>query len=129
MTGAAWADDLALDGATAVARFTSGPGAGVPAITRNETGSGTAWYTSTKLDGEDLGRFVSDVLTDAGIAADLLPEGLEITTRATGTESYTFLINHSENAIAAPVRGTDLLTGEPSANEVPARGVMVVVGS
>jgi beta-galactosidase len=126
MTGAAWSDDLALDGATAIATFTSGPGAGIPAITRNEAGSGSAWYVSTKLDGDDLGRFVSDVLADAGIAAELLPDGLEITTRQTDSETYTFLINHSEVPIPSPTQGTDLLTGAASAADVPARGVMVV---
>jgi beta-galactosidase len=126
MTGAAWSDDLALDGATAIATFTSGPGAGIPAITRNEAGSGSAWYVSTKLDGDDLGRLVSDVLADAGIAAELLPDGLEITTRQTDSETYTFLINHSEVPIPSPKQGTDLLTGAASAADVPARGVMVV---
>jgi beta-galactosidase len=126
MTGAAWSDDLALDGATAIATFTSGPGAGIPAITRNGAGAGSAWYVSTKLDGDDLGRFVSDVLADAGIAAELLPDGLEITTRQTDSETYTFLINHSEVPIPSPTQGTDLLTGAASAADVPARGVMVV---
>jgi beta-galactosidase len=126
MTGAAWSDDLALDGATAIATFTSGPGAGIPAITRNEAGAGSAWYVSTKLDGDDLGRFVSDVLADAGIAAELLPDGLEITTRQTDSETYTFLINHSEVPVPSPKQGTDLLTGAASAADVPARGVMVV---
>jgi hypothetical protein len=81
------------------------------------------------LDADDLGRFVTDVLADAGIATELLPEGPEITTRQTESERYTFLINHSVGAITAPVQGVDLLTGEPSAREVPARGVMVVFRS
>jgi beta-galactosidase len=126
MTGAAWAEDLALDGAAAIASFTSGPGAGIPAITRNEAGSGAAWYTSTKLDNDDLGRFVTDVLADAGITAELLPEGLEITTRQTESESYTFLINHSEEPISSTVTGSDLMTGEAFAGAVPARGVSVI---
>ena len=129
MTGSAWSEDLALDGAAAIASFTSGPGNGIPAITRNERGSGTAWYTSTKLEQDDLGRFVSDVLADAGITAELLADGLEITTRRAGSDIYTFLLNHSEQPIASPVTGIDLLTGEPSAAEIPARGVSVVHSS
>jgi beta-galactosidase len=129
MTGSAWTEDLALDGAAAIASFSSGPATGIPAITRNELEAGTAWYTSTKLEHADLGKFVTDVLADAGIAAELLPEGLEITTRRAGSDTYTFLINHSEQPIAAPVVGFDLLTGEASASEVAARGVSVVLTS
>jgi beta-galactosidase len=129
MMGSAWSEDLALDGAAAVASFTSGPGAGIPAITRHQHGEGSAWYTSTKLDNDDLGRFVRDVLADAGIVTELLPEGLELTTRRNGSEIYTFLINHSEQPISAPVRGIDLLTGDPSAAEVAPRGVSVVLTS
>jgi beta-galactosidase len=126
MTGTAWSEDLALTGATAFATFTSGPAEGIPAITRNKAGAGQAWYVSTQIDGDDLGAFVTAVLDGAGISAALLPEGLEIVTRSNASESFTFLINHSEAPITSPVTGVDLMTGTASTGTVPARGVSVI---
>jgi beta-galactosidase len=126
MTGTAWTEDLALTGATAFATFTSGPAEGIPAITRNAAGAGQAWYVSTQIDGDDLGAFVTAVLDGAGISAALLPDGLEIVTRSNESESFTFLINHSEAPITSPVSGVDLMTGAASTGTVPARGVSVI---
>jgi len=126
MTASAWSEDLALEGATAIASFTSGPGAGIPAVTRNLVEAGTAWYTSTKLAADDLGSFVSDVLTGAGIGSELLPDGLEVIVRHGAEANFTFLINHSEATIAVSLDGRDLLSGAAFSGEVPARGVSVV---
>jgi beta-galactosidase len=35
--------------------------------------------------------------------------------RSNSTDSFTFLINHSDAEVEYPARGRDLLTGEPSA--------------
>ena len=44
-------------------------------------------------------------------AAPKPPEGLEVITRSTSTDSYTFLINHSDADAEYPATGRDLLTG------------------
>jgi beta-galactosidase len=114
--GAVWAEDIHAATATVVASYLDGPAASGPAITRNAFGGGTAWYVSTKLDGGDLTAVVLDAVRTAGLdAAPKLPEGLEVITRSSSTDKFTFLINHSDTDAQYPARGHDLLTGEPSA--------------
>ncbi|MDR6504686.1 beta-galactosidase [Arthrobacter oryzae] len=114
--GVVWAEDIHPATATVVASYLDGPAASGPAITRNAFGAGTAWYVSTKLDGGDLTAVVLDAVRAAGLeAAPKLPAGLEVITRSNSTDSFTFLINHSDAEVEYPARGRDLLTGEPSA--------------
>ena len=112
-----------------MASYLDGPAASGPAITRNAFGGGTAWYVSTKLDGGDLTAVVLDAVRTAGLdAAPKLPEGLEVITRSTSTDNFTFLINHSDADAEYPASGHDLLTGEPSARRsvIPGGTVRVI---
>lgn len=111
-SGTVWAEDIHVGSATVVSRYVDGPAASGPAITRNAFGRGTAWYVSTKLDDGDLAAVVLDAAGAAGIAtAPQPPQGLEVITRSTPTDHFTFLINHSDADAEYPASGTDLLTG------------------
>ena len=67
---------------------------------------------STRLDDGDLAAVVLDAAGAAGIATALQPpQGLEVITRSTPTDHFTFLINHSDADAEYPASGTDLLTG------------------
>lgn len=127
-TGTAWADDIVLRGAEAVARYASGPAAGGPAITRNAHGSGAAWYVSTRLDEDSLDALLADVLAEAGIATERAPEGLERVTRHGAGASYEFLVNHADAERTVAASGVELLTGATvdGSLTVPAGGVRVV---
>lgn len=109
-TGTAWADDIVLTTAEAVAGYVDGPAAGAPAVTRNALGAGTAFYASTKLTGDDLGGFVEATLLAAGLEFELLPDGVEVVTRESESERFTFVINHS--GAAASVNGISVPAGE-----------------
>lgn len=128
-TGTVWSEEIHAGSAEVLASFQDGPAAGGPALTRNKLGAGQAWYVATKLDGEDLAQLLADVVRGAGLEVrDGLPEGLEVVTRSTETENFTFLINHAAADAAFSGRGTELLTGEGIAASVvvPAGGIRVL---
>ena len=127
--GTVWAEDIHPGTATVVASYLDGPAATGPAITRNAFGGGTAWYVSTKLDGGDLTAVVLDAARTAGLEhAPKLPEGLEVITRSTDADNFTFLINHSDADAEYQAAGHDLLTGEPFAHTtvIPGGTVRVI---
>ena len=123
-----WADDIELEGADARVRYTDGPAAGGPAITRNAYGSGAAWYVSTRVDGGELAELVRTFLDDAGVPL-ASSTGLETVVRRGPDADFTFHINHSDGDIAATTSGErELLTGDDLAGTVvvPAGAVRVV---
>ncbi len=94
-------------------RYADGPLAGAPAITRNAFGNGAAWYVSTHLGQRASDRLIADMLAGAGVppVAPDSPPGLELVRRcADDGRSWLFVLNHSDNAHAISVRGTELLT-------------------
>ncbi|MFC7328426.1 beta-galactosidase [Marinactinospora rubrisoli] len=125
----AWAEAIDLTGAAAVHDYRDGPAAGRPAVTRHELGRGRAWYVSTRLTGQHLGRLLDGVLADAGVAVPAdLPADVEVVRRRRGGTEYLFAINHTGDEVKVPASGTDLLTGESCADTttVPPGGVRVV---
>ncbi|MGW3071549.1 beta-galactosidase [Kitasatospora sp. NPDC001132] len=117
-----WSEWIEAETAETLARYDSGALAGLPAVTRNRLGAGSAWYLSCHL-GTDLGAVLDPVLAEAGVGAELpgLPEGVEATRRhaADGT-GYLFLLNHGpvERRVPLDAPGTDLLTGTEAAAAV-----------
>ncbi|MFE4518777.1 beta-galactosidase [Kitasatospora sp. NPDC056783] len=119
-----WSEWIETEGAETLARYTSGPLTGLPAVTRHRYGAGSAWYLSCHL-GADVGPVLDLPLAEAGLNAELpgLPPGVEATRRhaADGT-GYLFLLNHGPEERQVPLRtpgtdpltGTDLLTGTPT---------------
>jgi beta-galactosidase len=128
--GDVWAEDVLPRGAEAVLRYLDGPAAGGPAVTRHRLGKGAAWYVSTRLAGDDLGRVLDQACADAGLAARAdLPAGLEVVRRDGAGASYLFLINHGEEDAEVPASGVDALTGAQCEGRacVPAGTVRVIV--
>jgi len=121
LTADTWAEDVALDGAEVVARYTDGPAIGGPAITRNTQGAGTAWYVSTRLDVDALAEVLRTVYREVGIIASAAPADLEVVCR-NGTEAdYVVAINHGADPAELDVDGVDLLTGKHATrHSVPA---------
>ncbi len=98
-SGSLWADAIHLEGAEPVATFADGRAAGEPAVTRHEFGFGSAWYVATDLDEASLGAVVDRTLQEAGIGADLLPDGLERVVRQGRDARFEFLLNHGDRDI------------------------------
>jgi len=124
-----WTELLHLDGATAVASYTDGPLPGVPAVTRNRFGDGTAWYLGTRLDGAATARLVDRLLADTGIEPPVAAvPGLEVVTRADEASTFVFLLNHTTADHDVDLEGRELITGETVAGSlrVPAGAVRVV---
>ena len=101
---------------------------GSPAITRRDVGRGTAWYLSADLDDEGLGALVDRILQETGVEpVARVSDGVEAVRRASSTDSYVFLINHTEEEAWAEATGTDLLTGTEHDGRVVLAGGAVAV--
>ena len=128
-SGDVWSERIVLDGATARRRFTDGPDAGAPAVTRHQLGAGVATYLGTRLHGDDLGRLLGQLLDDAEVTAvGDLPTEVEVVRRRGQDADYLFVINHSEHDATVPFSGTDLLSGKdlPAPAQVTAGDVLVL---
>ena len=128
-TGTVWSEEIHPGTATVLSRYTSGPAASGPAITRNDFGSGTAWYVSTKLDGGHLADVVLDAVRNAGIETGVQPPaGLEVASRSSEDGTFTFLINHTDADAQYPATGLNLLSGEAvgGSAHVPAGTICVI---
>ncbi|WP_328916153.1 MULTISPECIES: beta-galactosidase [unclassified Streptomyces] len=131
LRGTVWTEDVVPRGAEPVWTYTDGPAAGRPAVTRHMLGAGQAWYVSTRLTPEGLGR-VLDRACAGGRVPDRsgLPRDVEVVVRE-GTEyAYLFAINHTAAEAKVPLEraGTDLLGDERVAGSLalPAGAVRVV---
>ena len=123
-----WQEDIALEGAEVVARYTDGPGQNGAAITRNAHGEGIGWYVSTRPDAAGMAHLLAAVYEDAGVVAASQPEGLEVVTRRRDDATYLVAVNHLDEDASFDAAGTDLLTGTDvdGAVTVPAGGVAVI---
>ncbi|TWD84711.1 beta-galactosidase [Kribbella amoyensis] len=129
--GDLWSEKTHLRGATAVRTWSSGPVAGGPAVTRNVTGDGAAWYVGTRLDEDGTQRIVDAVLAETDVAPVVrdLPAGVEALRRqAEDGSSFLFLLNHGTEEVKVGATGKELLSATNCAGlvSVPAHGVAVV---
>ncbi|MET0302696.1 MAG: beta-galactosidase [Microbacteriaceae bacterium] len=127
LTADVWHEDLAITTAETVATYVDGPGAGLPAITRNSRGSGQAWYVSTRLDAAGMRTLMDAVYADAGLIASDLPEGVEVVTRRGDDADYVVVVNHRDDEATVPLTGTDLLSGAEASGSLRVAGGDVAV--
>jgi beta-galactosidase len=128
--GTVWSEDLQLTGAEAVATYLDGPAPGVPAVTRNKHGQGTAWYLATRLEQPGIDALVQRLLADAEVTPVVPPAaGLEAARRrAADGRSWVFLVNHGDDPLEVPVAGLDLVSARQTDGllRLAAGGVAVV---
>jgi beta-galactosidase len=132
-TASLWSERVALTGdAEAVTSYMEGPLAGIPAVTRNAYGTGTAWYLATRPDPETLGTLLDRIRTEAGVEpVRVTPEGVEAVLRRGTDADYLFLIDHAGTGAEVPVAAgaVELLSGERvlgGSVRVQAGGVVVI---
>lgn len=108
-------DLLHEEGAKALSTYEEDFYAGMPALTKNIFGKGSAYYVSTRSTQDFYQSFLSRVLEEAGVTGRLeLPQGVEGTVRENEKYRFIFLLNHTkdEKKIMIEKACTDLLTGE-----------------
>ncbi|WP_284642841.1 beta-galactosidase [Paenibacillus silviterrae] len=117
-----WADLIRLEGAEALAAFTSDFYAGSPAVTKNSFGSGKAYYVGTHAEEALVYGLLSRILGDLGVAAPLqAPEGVELSVRSLEDRRFVFALNHNTAPVTIPLGGADgfdLLSGRQVGGEL-----------
>jgi beta-galactosidase len=100
--------------AKVLARVTSGPWAGTPAVVHNTYGKGSVYYLGTRLDASGLQRVYDLIPALRSGLADLAAtpaEGVERVVRSTPEHDYEFVINHtdSDRKVLLATPGFDVL--------------------
>lgn len=108
---------LTSDHAHVVAKYGTEFYAGVPAITENQYGHGTAWYVGSRIDHAGLSHLMDKVLQVADVSGLITtPTDLEITKRVKDGHEIYFVLNMRNEERQLPAElvdgWTDLLTGE-----------------
>jgi len=110
-----WADILDPRRSDVLATYTGGDHAGKAAITSSRYGQGKAIYIGAHLEAPDLARVLLTLMATSGVTPLKLPTGVEITTRAAGARSWTYLLNHTATAQSVELSGTyrDAINASP----------------
>ncbi|MFD2614969.1 beta-galactosidase [Paenibacillus gansuensis] len=89
-------DLIHSEGAEVMAVYGSDFYKGMPALTVNRFGSGTAWYVATSPEASFMRGFIKQLCEDKGITPLLPPqEGIEVTCREKEGAAYLFILNHN----------------------------------
>jgi beta-galactosidase len=100
-----------LHGAAVLARFVSGPGAGAPALTRNDFGAGTAFYVATMPDPAGRAAIAGHLLDRTGIEP-VLP-GLPPRVEACARGDVVTIINHTPEPVEVTLPGGEAVVLQP----------------
>lgn len=123
-------DLIHCEGAQALATYTDDFYAGRPALTRNEFGSGEAWYVATRAEQSFLDDFYRDLA--ARMAVDLpgpQTDGVLMSRRIKDGKTFLFVMNFSgKEALVDIPEGVDIISGKPVGGSVSMKlnGVMVI---
>jgi beta-galactosidase len=131
-SGSVWSEEVRLEGAEAVERFTTGALAGEPAVTRHRFGQGSAWYLATRPDPATARQLFDRIWEEAGVHPVLpgLPDTVQARARQTENGTSYVVLNHGTTAAAvplpAPMRDELTGTGPVTSLHLDARGVAVL---
>jgi beta-galactosidase len=109
-------DLVRLEGAETLASYGEDFYAGLPVLTRNRFGKGTAWYFASSADARFLSRLIEHLCAEQCIVSVMrnLPEGVEVTRRVGNDgNGYLFLLNHGTEKVSidlGPMERRDLLS-------------------
>lgn len=105
-------DLLHTEGAQSLCEYEQDFYAGMPALTRNEFGKGTAYYAATRSNADFYRTLVHEICTDAGICPIIdTPDCIEVTERTNTNGTFLFFLNHDEKShdIKLNHAGTNIL--------------------
>ncbi|MFC0672607.1 beta-galactosidase [Brachybacterium hainanense] len=126
-----WTELLRTVDARALATYTHGELASLPAITSVARGAGRALYVSARLAQESRDALLQGLAAQLGIAPTLpgaAEAGLEAVRRRSAGADHLFLLHHGDAPVRVAAEGTDLITGASAASglEIAAGGVAVL---
>lgn len=103
---------------------------GMPVLTENTYGNGTAYYICADLEQEFYNDFYRMLVKKAGIAAPVawkIPEGVEVSTREAGETQYLFVQNFNAETVSVPLdeEAGEVLLGKKT-NCLPGYGSVVL---
>ncbi|WP_255305010.1 beta-galactosidase [Microbacterium sp. 3J1] len=103
------AEELIVQDAEILGRFTEGRTAGRAAFTRKSFGDGHGYYLATIPDDDGMLAVLRWLAGEAGVTAEIegLPPRVEIARRG----SILTVINHGTDPVSVDVPGTDVLSG------------------
>lgn len=130
-------DLLHTESAEALCAYEKDFYAGMPALTRNRFGQGTAYYVATRSNADFYRRFIGDICQEAGIEPIIgqlteAPGLIEVTERKNQNGTFLFFLNHDteEHEIALNHAGTNILTDKVyqtgDGMKLPAKGVSII---
>jgi beta-galactosidase len=114
-----------------MAAYTSKYYKGKPALSRRSCGLGQVWYYGAAYS-EPIVEAILDEIELVSPAAEwlTLPAEVEFGIRASATESYSFLLNYTDEPLTIHVQqaAIDIITGAQQENdvEIPPFGVMIL---
>ncbi|MBI9050634.1 MAG: beta-galactosidase [Anaerolineaceae bacterium] len=119
-----WADVIRLESAKVLASFEEDYFADMPAITQNSFGKGQAYYLGTELNHDGNVWLLDQICSSIGINATMCDagEGIEAIRRTKNEESWLFLMNYTNKAVAVNLAhaGINVL------HQVPVSGTVTV---
>ncbi|WP_068618769.1 beta-galactosidase [Paenibacillus tuaregi] len=126
-------DLIHAEGAEVLAEYGEDFYKGMPVLTRNRYGQGTAYYVASSPEAAFLEGFLSNLCQDKEIAPLLadVPRGVETALRVKGESRYLFVLNHLADEAQIQIGNQvmrDLLSGEQIKGQVslPGRGVLIL---
>lgn len=108
-----WCDVIKPKTAETLGLYTKDYYSGRPCLTANKFGNGTVYYLGCDLDDASVGRLMKYIAAKAEIPVGLYSiKGLEIVEATDEKNSATFILNHNDYPLVAPLDGeyTDLFT-------------------
>ena len=108
-------DIMHMENAQALACYDKDFYEGTPVLSKNEFGTGHAYYVATRAGQDFYDDFLKKVLEEQGVEPVFKPcKGVEITLRRKEETNFLFFLNHNprESVLIAEKPGTDLLTGK-----------------
>lgn len=122
------------EGAEVIAEYRSEFYAGLPSITVNRYGKGSAYFIGTRQSQDDLEKLVRAIADKAGVSRilpDRLPDGVKALSRTDYRNEYVFLLNYATEPRTVDI-GNDscvnLIDGKAYCRSVdlPGYGVMIL---
>lgn len=125
-------DLLHTENAQALSAYEKDFYAGMPALTRNNFGKGTAYYVATRSNTDFYRQFIGDICKEISIEPIInTPEHIEVTKRCNSNGTFLFFLNHGEKSdIVLNCGGTDILADavyhDGATLTLEANGVMIL---
>ncbi len=123
-------DLLHLQGATSLSVYQDDFYQGMPVLTKNQYGKGTAYYVATRSNEDFYQEFLKIICNDLNIHPLLdVPQGVEVTKRENDVYEYYFILNHLEESVSISLKqpGYHLLKDQMLQNfELPSKDIAII---